>query len=71
MINDLKRMNAFLVICIAALFALSLFLIGELQETEARAEKLSAQVYTLGSMLGERAAAYQAENVITEVRNSD
>ena len=71
MINDLKRMNAFLVLCIAALFALSLYLIAELQETEARASDLSAQVYTLGSMLGERAAAYQAENVITEVNELD
>ena len=71
MINDLKRMNAFLVLCIAALFALSLYLIAELQETEARASDLSAQVYTLGSMLGEQNAATQAKMTISEVNELD
>ena len=71
MINDLKNMNKFLLICICLLLGLNILLFDDLQKTTDRAEKLSAQVYTLGSMLGERAAAYQAENVLMEVRNSD
>lgn len=69
MINDLKNMNKFLLICICLLLGLNILLFDDLQKTTDRAEKLSAQVYTLGSMFGERAAAYQADNVITEVRN--
>ena len=71
MINDLKNMNKFLLICICLLLGLNILLFDDLQKTTDRAEKLSAQVYTLGSMLGERAAATQAENVISEVNELD
>ena len=71
MINDLKNMNKFLLICICLLLGLNILLFDDLQKTTDRAEKLSAQLYTLGSMLGERAAACQGENVITEVNELD
>ena len=71
MINDLKRMNALLLFALAALFALNIYISRELSETTDRAEKLSAQVYTLGSMLGEQNAATQAKMTIAEVNELD
>ena len=71
MVNDLKRMNVFLLICIVALFSLNMFLLRDLRETTERADNLAAQVYTLGSMLGERQAADRAEMTITEVDSLD
>ena len=71
MINDLKRMNVFLLLCIVALFSLNMALLRDLRDTTERAAELSAQVYNLGSMLGEQNAAARAKTVISEVRNSD
>ena len=71
MINDLKNMNKFLLICICLLLGLNILLFDDLQKTTDRAEKLSAQVYTLGSMLGEQNAATQAQMTIAEVNELD
>ena len=71
MINDLKNMNKFLLICICLLLGLNILLFDDLQKTTDRAEKLSAQVYTLGSMLGEQNAAAQAQMTIAEVNELD
>ena len=71
MINDLKNMNKFLLICICLLLGLNIFLFDDLQKTTDRAEKLSAQVYTLGSMLGEQNAAAQSQMTIAEVNELD
>ena len=71
MVNDLKRMNVFLLLCIVALFSLNMYLLRDLRETTDRAEKLSSQVYSLGSMLGERNAANNAQMTISEVENID
>ena len=71
MINDLKNMNKFLLICICLLLGLNILLFDDLQKTTDRAEKLSAQVYTLGSMLGEQNAAAQAKMTIVEVNELD
>ena len=71
MINDLKNMNKFLLICICLLLGLNILLFDDLQKTTDRAEKLSAQVYTLGSMLGEQNAATQAKMTISEVNDLD
>lgn len=71
MINDLKNMNKFLLICICLLLGLNILLFDDLQKTTDRAEKLSAQVYTLGSMLGEQNAAAQAKMTIDEVNELD
>lgn len=71
MINDLKNMNKFLLICICLLLGLNILLFDELQKTTDRAEKLAAQVYTLGSMLGEQNAAAQAQMTIGEVNELD
>lgn len=71
MINDLKRMNVFLLLCIVALFLLNMVLLRDLRETTERADNLAAQVYSLGSMLGERNAANNAQMTISEVSNID
>ena len=71
MINDLKNMNKFLLICVCLLLGLNILLFDDLQKTTDRAEKLSAQVYTLGSMLGEQNAAAQAQMTIAEVNELD
>lgn len=71
MINDLKNMNKFLLICICLLLGLNILLFDDLQKTTDRAEKLAAQVYTLGSMLGEQNAAAQAKMTIAEVNELD
>ena len=71
MINDLKNMNKFLLICICLLLGLNILLFDDLQKTTDRAEKLSAQVYTLGSMLDEQNAATQAKMTIAEVNELD
>ena len=71
MINDLKRMNVFLLLCIVALFSLNMALLRDLRETTERAAELSAQVYSLGSMLGEKQAADRAEITISEVTALD
>ena len=71
MVNDLKKMNFFLLLCIAALFSLNMFLVRDLRETTERAAELSAQVYSLGSMLGEKQAADRAEMTISEVAALD
>lgn len=71
MINDLKNMNKFLLICICLLLGLNILLFDDLQKTTDRAEKLAAQVYTLGSMLGEQNAAAQAQMTIAEVNELD
>ena len=71
MINDLKNMNKFLLICICLLLGLNILLFDDLQKATDRAEKLSAQVYTLGSMLGEQNAAAQAQMTIAEVNELD
>lgn len=71
MINDLKNMNKFLLICICLLLGLNILLFDDLQKTTDRAEKLAAQVYTLGSMLGEQNAAAQAKMTISEVNELD
>lgn len=71
MINDLKNMNKFLLICICLLLGLNILLFDDLQKTTDRAEKLAAQVYTLGSMLGEQNAAVQAKMTIAEVNELD
>ena len=71
MVNDLKRMNVFLLLCIVALFSLNMYLLRDLRETTERAAELSAQVYNLGSMLGEQNAAARAKTVITEVSSLD
>ena len=71
MINDLKNMNKFLLICICLLLGLNILLFDDLQKTTDRAEKLAAQVYTLGSMLGEKNAAAQAQMTIAEVNELD
>lgn len=71
MINDLKNMNKFLLICICLLLGLNILLFDDLQKTTDRAEKLAAQVYTLGSMLGEQNAATQAKMIISEVNELD
>ena len=71
MINDLKNMNKFLLICICLLLGLNILLFDDLQKTTDRAEKLAAQVYTLGSMLGEQNAATQAQMTIAEVNELD
>lgn len=67
MTNDLKRMNGFLLAAFILMFAFAVSLMFQLEETSNRADALAAQVYTLGSMLGERNAANQAESVIREV----
>ena len=71
MINDLKNMNKFLLICICLLLGLNILLFDDLQKTTDRAEKLAAQAYTLGSMLGEQNAAAQAQMTIAEVNELD
>ena len=71
MVNDLKKMNFFLLLCIAALLSLNMFLVRDLRETTERAAELSAQVYSLGSMLGEKQAADRAEMTISEVASLD
>ena len=71
MVNDLKRMNVFLLVCIAALFSLNMLLLRDLRETTDRAAELSAQVYNLGSMLGEQNAASRAQMTISEVSSLD
>ena len=71
MINDLKRMNVFLLLCIVALFSLNMYLLRDLRETTERAAELSSQVYNLGSMLGEQNAAARAEMTISEVTALD
>ena len=71
MINDLKNMNKFLLICICLLLGLNILLFDDLQKTTDRAEKLASQVYTLGSMLGEQNAAAQAQMTIAEVNELD
>ena len=71
MVNDLKKMNFFLLLCIAALFSLNMFLVRDLRETTDRAAELSAQVYNLGSMLGEQNAASRAQMTISEVTSLD
>lgn len=71
MVNDLKRMNVFLLLCIVALFSLNMYLLRDLRETSERADNLAAQVYNLGSMLGEQNAAARAKTVITEVSSLD
>lgn len=71
MINDLKRMNALLLFALAALFALNIYISRELSETIERADDLAAQVYTLGSMLGERQSQDRAEMTISEVAALD
>lgn len=71
MINDLKRMNVFLLLAVLLLLALNVSLIRDLSEMTDRAEKLSSQVYSLGSMLGERNAANNAQMTISEVSNID
>ena len=71
MINDLKNMNKFLLICICLLLGLNILLFDDLQKTTDRAEKLSAQVYTLGSMLAEQNATTQAKMTIDEVNELD
>ena len=71
MVNDLKRMNVFLLLCIVALFSLNMYLLRDLRETTDRAAELSAQVYNLGSMLGEQNAAARAKTVISEVSSLD
>ena len=71
MITDLKRMNVFLLLCIVALFSLNMYLLRDLRETTDRAAELSAQVYNLGSMLGEQNAAARAKTVISEVTSLD
>ena len=71
MINDLKRMNVFLLLSVLLLLALNVSLIRDLSEMTDRAEKLSSQVYSLGSMLGERNAANNAQMTISEVSNID
>ena len=71
MVNDLKRMNVFLLLCIVALFSLNMALLRDLRDTTDRAAELSAQVYNLGSMLGEQNAAARAKTVISEVAALD
>ena len=71
MVNELKRMNVFLLLCIVALFLLNMSLLRDLRETTERAAELSAQVYNLGSMLGEQNAAARAKTVISEVSSLD
>ena len=71
MVNDLKRMNVFLLLCIVAIFLLNMALLRDLRDTTDRAAELSAQVYTLGSMLGEQNAATQAKMTIAEVDSLD
>ena len=71
MINDLKRMNVFLLLAVLLLLALNVSLIRDLSEMTDRAEKLSSQVYSLGSMLGERNAANNAQMTISEVSDID
>ena len=71
MVNDLKRMNVFLLLCIVALFLLNMALLRDLRETTERADNLAAQVYNLGSMLGEQNAAARAKTVISEVSSLD
>ena len=71
MVNDLKRMNVFLLLCIVALFSLNMYLLRDLRETTDRAAELSAQVSNLGSMLGEQNAAARAKTVISEVSSLD
>ena len=71
MVNDLKRMNVFLLLCIVALFSLNMYLLRDLRETTDRAAELSAQVYNLGSMLGEQNAAARAKMTISEVSSLD
>ena len=44
MINDLKNMNKFLLICICLLLGLNILLFDDLQKTTDRADKLYAQV---------------------------
>lgn len=67
MINDLKRMNVFLAAAFVLMFVFCLSLMTQLDETTDRAAELSAQVYNLGSMLGEQNAAARAKTVISEV----
>lgn len=71
MVNDLKRMNVFLLFCIAALFSLNMLLVRDLRETSERADDLAAQVYSLGSMLGERQSEQRAQMTISEVAALD
>lgn len=71
MVNDLKRMNIFLLLCIVALFSLNMYLLRDLRETTERADNLAAQVYNLGSMLGEQNAAARAKMTISEVGSLD
>lgn len=71
MINDLKQMNFFLLTAVLFLLAFSFQLGSKLADETDRAEKLAAQVYTLGSMLGEMQAAERAENTIAEVSALD
>ena len=71
MINDLKRMNVFLLLAVLLLLALNVSLIRDLSEMTDRAAELSAQVYNLGSMLGEQNAAARAKTVISEVSSLD
>jgi hypothetical protein len=71
MVNDLKRMNVFLLVCIAALFSLNMLLVRDLRATSDRADDLAAQVYSLGSMLGERQSEQRAQMTISEVSALD
>ena len=71
MVNDLKRMNVFLLLCIVAIFLLNMALLRDLRETTDRAAELSAQVYNLGSMLGEQNAASRVQMTISEVTSLD
>lgn len=71
MINDLKQMNLFLLTAVILLLAFSFSLGSKLAEETDRADKLAAQVYTLGSMLGEIQSAHRAESTIAEVSALD
>lgn len=65
--TELKQLFILMTCALVALFSLSLYLIAENQEISERADALAAQVYTLGSMLGEAHAADLAESTIAEV----
>ena len=67
MINDLKQMNLFLLTAFIFLLVFTFQLGSKLSYETDRADKLAAQVYTLGSMLSEQQAATRAESTIAEV----
>ena len=69
--EERKQLFFLMVFWIVWLFAINIYLTCENQKLTERADNLAAQVYNLGSMLGEQNAAARAKTVISEVDSLD